>query len=148
MRLKPFFWLLGGIIFTCLFFFLSLRVADTHRQAMLLDKKIAQISKENDQLQIEIAARATLPQIEKWNREILAMNAPDAQQYAANGENLKHVSIAKQGKGGQNQPRTLPAASPVAQVSQQTQLKAKRAPLYRVVYMSANPAGRHATKTQ
>ncbi len=63
---------------------LSLRVSAERSQVESLQRKIAGQMKDVRALEAELKTRARLPQLQRWNDDVLALSAPTAKQYADN----------------------------------------------------------------
>lgn len=67
--------------FALAFYMISLKVSAERSAVERLERRIASSMMSIRQLQSELGTRERLPQIEKWNAEVLALSAPKAGQY-------------------------------------------------------------------
>src|SRR3546814_2507985 len=76
--------------FALAFYMISLKVSAERSAVERLERRIASSMMSIRQLQSELGTRERLPQIEKWNAEVLALSAPKAGQYLDRSE--EHTS--------------------------------------------------------
>lgn len=97
-RLKGLGWLAIAVIAALGFYLVSLQVSVERKKLEHVDRQIAQAQDDLRSLQTEFSTRANLAQLERWNGDVLALTAPTAQQYMANGQQL--ASLGSEGPGG------------------------------------------------
>lgn len=97
-RLKGLGWLAVAVIAALGFYLVSLQVSVERKKLEHVDRQIAQAQDDLRSLQTEFSTRANLAQLERWNGDVLALTAPTAQQYMANGQQL--ASLGSEGPGG------------------------------------------------
>lgn len=74
--------LIAGVMSSALaFYMVSLRVASERSAVEKLERRIASNMMNIRQLQGELGTRERLPQLERWNADVLALSAPKAGQY-------------------------------------------------------------------
>ena len=74
--------LIAGVMSSALaFYMVSLRVSAERSAVQRLERQIAGNMLEIRHLQSELGTRERLPQLEKWNADVLALSAPKAGQY-------------------------------------------------------------------
>lgn len=87
-RFKEVVWT-GGICAAALaFYMVSQTVAAKRAELAGVERKIASTQQEIRQLRTEIDTRGGLAQIEKWNQNVYGLQAPGAEQFAANAVRL------------------------------------------------------------
>lgn len=80
-RFRPLGWVAGvATAATCLYM-VSLQVAAERGKLESVEHQIASAQRDMRQLQTELGTRASLRQLEKWNGDVLALSAPNAQQF-------------------------------------------------------------------
>jgi hypothetical protein len=84
-------------------YLISLQVAAERAKLEAVDRRIAAAHRDMRQLQTELGTRASMRQLQKWNEDVLSMDAPRAQQYLQSEVELASLSPD----------RTLPAGVPV-----------------------------------
>jgi hypothetical protein len=80
-RFRPVGWVAGVALAATGLYLVSLQVASERGRLEDIDRKIAATKREIRQLQTEMGTRASLRQLERWNGEVLALSAPQADQY-------------------------------------------------------------------
>jgi len=87
-RLKGLGWLAIAVIAALGFYLVSLQVSVERKKLEHVNREIAQAQDDLRSLQTEFSTRANLAQLERWNGDVLALTAPTAAQYMANGQQL------------------------------------------------------------
>lgn len=87
-RLKGLGWLAIAVIAALGFYLVSLQVSVERKKLDHVNRQIAQAKDDIRSLQTEFSTRANLAQLERWNGDVLALGAPTAAQYMANGQQL------------------------------------------------------------
>ena len=119
---------------TCLYL-TSLQVAAERAELEGVEAKIASARRDMRQLQTEIGTRASLRQLERWNGEVLALQAPRADQYLHEESELASVGSRElQGPAGP------PAAVAPAVMMAAAQATPVQAPAPVVLASAAAPA--------
>lgn len=80
-RLRPLGWIAAVTIAALCFYLVSSRVAVERGRLETANRQILQVSRDIRRLQTELAARGSMRQLERWNGEVLALSAPNADQY-------------------------------------------------------------------
>lgn len=80
-RFRPVVWVVAVASAATMLYMISLQVAAERGRLEALDRKIASTRHDIRQLQTELGTRANLRQLERWNGEVLALSAPEAEQY-------------------------------------------------------------------
>ncbi len=73
-------------------YLISLQVAAERAKLDAVDRRIAAAHRDMRQLQTELGTRASMRQLQKWNEDVLSMEAPRAQQYLHNETQLASLS--------------------------------------------------------
>jgi hypothetical protein len=97
-RLKGLGWLAIAVFAALGFYLVSLQVSVERKKLEHVNREIAQAQNDLRSLQTEFSTRANLAQLERWNGDVLALTAPTAAQYMANGQQL--ASLGSEGPGG------------------------------------------------
>lgn len=87
-RFRPVGWVIGIAVAACILYMISLQVATQRGRLEEIDRKIALTKRDIRQLQTELGTRASLRQLERWNRDVLSLSAPKANQYLRDEEAL------------------------------------------------------------
>lgn len=80
-RFRPVVWVVAVASAATMLYMISLQVAAERGRLEALDRKIISTRHDIRQLQTELGTRANLRQLERWNGEVLALSAPEAEQY-------------------------------------------------------------------
>lgn len=120
-RLRPIGWVASVAGAALSFYLVSLQVAAERASLETVERKIELTKRDIRRLETEFAARASLPQLEAYNGEVLALTAPTAKQYLTNEVQLASFDPNAMGPGAGSPPgrtalasvQTAPAA-PVA----------------------------------
>jgi hypothetical protein len=120
-RLRPIGWVASVAGAALSFYLVSLQVAAERASLETVERKIEFTKRDIRRLETEFAARASLPQLEAYNGEVLALTAPTAKQYLTNEVQLASFDPNAMGPGAGSPPgrtalaslQTAPAA-PVA----------------------------------
>lgn len=72
------------IVSALAFYTISLKVSAERSAVIDLQKKITRDTNEIRQLEAELRTRASLPQLQRWNDDVLALTPASAKQYAHN----------------------------------------------------------------
>ncbi|MGN6271025.1 MAG: hypothetical protein ACTHM0_14160 [Sphingomonas sp.] len=97
-RLKGLGWLAIAVIVALGFYLVSLQVSVERKKLEHVNRQIAEAEDDIRSLQTEFSTRANLAQLERWNGDVLALTAPTAAQYMANGQQL--ASLGGEMPGG------------------------------------------------
>lgn len=98
-RLRPIGWVASVAGAALSFYLVSLQVATERAALETVERKIARTEREIRRLETEFAARASLPQLELYNGEVLALTAPKAGQYLSNEVQLAAFDPSLPGGG-------------------------------------------------
>ncbi len=96
-RFRPVGWVAGVAAAATALYMISLQVASERGRLEAIDRKIAATHRDIRQLQTEIGTRASLRQLERWNGEVLALSAPNVQQFLQGEHALDSVDQTKLG---------------------------------------------------
>jgi hypothetical protein len=122
-------WFLCGVIVAPTCYMVTSHGAAERAKLRAMDSAIVQAHKDIRGLETEFDTRANMAQIERWNGDVLAMNAPQPQQYLASASGLaaldQQPAAAAPGTAkvetaalviptGQRPVETAPSAQPVA----------------------------------
>ncbi|MGN7999531.1 hypothetical protein [Sphingomonas sp. 22176] len=122
-------WFLCGVIVAPTCYMVTSHGAAERAKLRAMDSAIVQAHKDIRGLETEFDTRANMAQIERWNGDVLAMNAPQPQQYLASASGLaaldQQPAAAAPGSAkvetaalviptGQRPVETAPTAPPVA----------------------------------
>lgn len=113
-RFRPVGWVAGIALAATALYLVSLQVANERGRLEEIDRKIAQTRREIRQLQTEMGTRASLRQLERWNGEVLALSAPQAQQYLSGEAALDTLDRAEIGRKPSSPPPVMVALAAVA----------------------------------
>lgn len=80
-RLRPIGWVASVAGAALSFYLVSLQVAAERAALETVERRIELTKRDIRRLETEFAARASLPQLEAYNGEVLALTAPTAKQY-------------------------------------------------------------------
>ncbi len=103
-------WFLCGVIVAPTCYMVTSHGAAERAKLRAMDSAIVQAHKDIRGLETEFDTRANMAQIERWNGDVLAMNAPQPQQYLASASGLAAL----------DQPATAIAQSPGGDAKVQT----------------------------
>jgi len=82
-------WQVAGVAAAALCCYLVSQSVASERAGLLkVDREIAQTKDDIAKLQTEIGVRARMGQLERWNSEVLALQAPRPSQFVSNGVQL------------------------------------------------------------
>ncbi|RSV39551.1 hypothetical protein CA234_14980 [Sphingomonas sp. ABOLE] len=81
-------WFLCGVIVAPTCYMVTSHGAAERAKLRAMDSAIVQAHKDIRGLETEFDTRANMAQIERWNGDVLAMNAPQPQQYLASASGL------------------------------------------------------------
>lgn len=84
-RLRSMTLVAGATASALAFYMVTLRVSSERAAVQRLERRIAVDMSDIRNLQSELGTRSRLPQLERWNSEVLALSAPKSNQYL-NGE--------------------------------------------------------------
>ena len=90
-------WFLGCVIVVLACYLVSLQVATERKKVADLDRAIARAARDIRQLETEFNTRASLAQLERWNREDMMLDAPRAEQFVADEAVLAALDPAQVG---------------------------------------------------
>lgn len=119
-RFRPVGWVAGIAAAACVLYLISLQVATQRGRLEEIDRKIAMTKRDIRQLQTELGTRASLRQLERWNSDVLALSAPQANQYLRGEEAL--ATLDRSGIGD------TPSAPPPVMMAVMTQQPKEVAP--------------------
>lgn len=119
-RFRPVGWVAGIAAAACVLYLISLQVATQRGRLEEIDRKIAMTKRDIRQLQTELGTRASLRQLERWNSDVLALSAPQANQYLRSEEAL--ATLDRSGIGD------TPSAPPPVMMAVMTQQPKEVAP--------------------
>ena len=110
-RLRPIGWVAGVAGAALAFYLVSLQVASERTHLESIERKIALTQRQIRHLETEFSARASLRQLEAYNRDVLALSAPKVDQYLTS-----EVQLASYvpGEGVTPAPRTAFASAQAA----------------------------------
>ncbi|RJF90523.1 hypothetical protein [Sphingomonas cavernae] len=104
---------LGGAVAAMALYLITSQVAAERTELERVNRQILSAKKDIRRLQTELATRANLRQLERWNGEVLALTTPDADQFLS-GE----VQLASLDRSGITPgPRYAPTTMVTAMVS-------------------------------
>ncbi len=95
-------------------YLVSLQVAAERGRLEAIDRKIAQTRRDIRQLQTEMGTRASLRQLERWNGDVLALSAPQAEQFLPSEAALDRINPDEIGRKPAAPPPVMVAASQAA----------------------------------
>jgi hypothetical protein len=113
-------WQVAGVAAAALCCYLvSQSVAAERAGLFKVDRQIAQTHDEIAKLQTEIGVRARMGQLESWNRDVLALQAPRPSQFVSSGVQLASLYGRKGQPALQLDPTIATQQGPVAKVAYQ-----------------------------
>lgn len=80
-RFRPLIWASGAALAATGLYLVSVQVSAEHKRLADVNRQIDQTEHDIGMLKTELATRANLRQLEKWNSDSLALTAPRAAQY-------------------------------------------------------------------
>ena len=83
-------------------YLVSLRVASERAALEDVETEIVLAQRDIRLLQTEIGTRGRLAQLERWNVKVLALSAPSADQFVADGFTLARLTAARAQAGGRS----------------------------------------------
>ncbi|MHA6720871.1 hypothetical protein ACX40Y_15670 [Sphingomonas sp. RS6] len=114
-------WFLCGVIAAPTCYMVTSHGAAERARLRALDSAILQAKADIRSLETEFDTRANIAQIERWNGDVLAMNAPAPQQYLASVEGLaaldRPASIEDESGRVETAALVIPAAAPAVQAA-------------------------------
>lgn len=113
-RLRPIGWVAGVAGAALSFYLVSLQVAAERTALEGVERKIAQTQRDIRSLETEFSARASLRQLESYNRDVLALAAPKVGQYVASGVQLASYLPSEGGAVGKPAASTALASAEAA----------------------------------
>lgn len=114
-RLRPIGWVASVAGAALSFYLVSLQVATERAALETTERRIELTRREIRRLETEFAARASLPQLEAYNGEVLALAAPSAKQFLVNEVQLASFDPALPDRGlGGAATRLASATAPAA----------------------------------
>jgi hypothetical protein len=113
-RFRPVGWVAGVALAATALYLVSLQVATERGRLEEIDRKIAATKREIRQLQTEMGTRASLRQLERWNGEVLALSAPQAEQYLSGEAALDTLNRDEIGKKPSAPPPVMVSVAPEA----------------------------------
>ena len=129
--------LIGLTMITALAFYtVSLKVSAERGQVIDLQRQIVRDTKEIRQLEAELRTRASLPQLQRWNDDVMALTPAKVEQYAHNPVQLAAYATQV--------PQPLATNAAVALASAQPVPGPARALASNVVQVAATNNGRTA----
>jgi hypothetical protein len=90
-------WFLGCVVVVLGCYLVSLQVAAERKKVADMDRAIARATRDIRQLETEFNTRASLAQLERWNREDMMLDAPRAEQFVADDTVLAALDPATLG---------------------------------------------------
>lgn len=91
-------WFLGCVVVVLGCYLVSLQVAAERKKVADMDRAIARAARDIRQLETEFNTRASLAQLERWNREDMMLDAPRAEQFVADEGTLAALDPATLGE--------------------------------------------------
>lgn len=110
-RLRPIGWVASVAGAALSFYLVSLQVAAERASLETVERRIEFTKRDIRRLETEFAARASLPQLEAYNGEVLALTAPTAKQYLTNEVQLASFDPSAMGPGAGTPPGRTALAS-------------------------------------
>lgn len=92
-RMRGLGWFLSVVVIVLGFYLVSLQVAAERKKVDDVNRAIAQAKRDIRSLETEFNTRANLAQLEKWNGEVLALQAPTADQFVADEATLAMIDF-------------------------------------------------------
>jgi hypothetical protein len=112
-RFRPVGWVAGVALAATALYLVSLQVASERGRLEQIDHKIAATKREIRQLQTEMGTRASLRQLERWNGEVFALSAPQAEQYLSGEAELASLNQDEIGRTPSAPPPPVMVAVPM-----------------------------------
>jgi hypothetical protein len=137
-RFRPVGWVAGVATAATVLYMISLQVASERGRLEAIDRKIAATHRDIRQLQTEIGTRASLRQLERWNGEVLALSAPNVEQYLAGEHALDSVDQTKLGTAAAPPP-VMVAVGTVAEAETREKAEAEAQPALLAVFATPKP---------
>jgi hypothetical protein len=98
-RLRPIGWVASVAGAALSFYLVSLQVATERASLASVERRIERTRNDIRRLETEFAARASLPQLEAYNGDVLALSAPTAKQYLTSEVQLASFDPNAAGNG-------------------------------------------------
>jgi hypothetical protein len=143
------------LVFAMILYPVSLKVAAERSELARMERQITQARENIRYLEAELAVRASLAQLEKWNAESFGYGAPTAEQYLANERQLASLDRLQHAVGANDvEPVLMAMVSPVdlAETKQLPQLegpgRANRVGLVPAAYDIASDAAPSMVQTR
>ncbi|WP_294250551.1 hypothetical protein [uncultured Sphingomonas sp.] len=108
-------WFLCGVIVAPTCYMVTSHGAAERAKLRAMDSAIVQAHKDIRGLETEFDTRANMAQIERWNGDVLAMNAPQPQQYLASASGLAALDQPAQAASGDAKVETAALVIPTGQ---------------------------------
>lgn len=108
-------WFLCGVIVAPTCYMVTSHGAAERAKLRAMDSAIVQAHKDIRGLETEFDTRANMAQIERWNGDVLAMNAPQPQQYLASASGLAALDQPAQAEPGDAKVETAALVIPTGQ---------------------------------
>lgn len=108
-------WFLCGVIVAPTCYMVTSHGAAERAKLRAMDSAIVQAHKDIRGLETEFDTRANMAQIERWNGDVLAMNAPQPQQYLASASGLAALDQPAQAAPGTAKVETAALVIPTGQ---------------------------------
>lgn len=146
-------WFLSGVVVVLGFYLVSLQVAAERKKVADVSRAIATAQREIRALETEFNTRANLAQLERWNGDVLALTAPNADQFVADEAALARVDLGGAAGGAQVAsvayvvPTGLPDAAPATPVTTTAAPAPTPAPAVMRTAEPAQPAARPIVRT-
>ena len=103
------------LVFAMMLYPVSLKVAATRSELAQINHQINRTRDNIRYLESELAVRASMRQLERWNAETFGYSAPSASQYLANERQLASVDRLPRARGANDvAPVLMAMVSPVA----------------------------------
>src|SRR3546814_5858197 len=103
------------LVFAMMLYPGSLKVAATRSELAQIDKQISRARDKIRYLESELAVRASMRQLERWNAESFGYSAPTADQYLASERQLASLDRLPRASGANDvAPVLMAMVSPVA----------------------------------
>lgn len=88
-------WVAGVAVAALGCYLVSQRVSTERTELAKVERRILAAKRDIRQLEVEIQTRARLPQLERWNADVLALSAPRAAQFVENEVQLASWNTPK-----------------------------------------------------
>ena len=108
-RFKAVGWVAIVALAATFLYLISLQVAVERGKLEAVEAQISAAQREVRQLQTEMGTRASLRQLERWNRDVLALSAPEASHFVRDGAQLVALNL-KDDRGTLNTPPPVMAS--------------------------------------